>query len=221
MNRFFPNYPDYLVTSKFGMRTHPVTKVKAMHNGIDMTATKDGIVGHTDYIMTHTGGTVAAVGYDNISGNYVKIQVDPATIMVYYHLQDRSTLQKGQKVKKGDIIGYMGNTGRAAGKHLHWGIQKDGKWIDPAPYLDKDYPVQTTKYVTVDLPVLKRGSKDDTVEAMQGLLLGYGYNLGSKGIDGSFGPATERALKEYQAKNGLAVDGSCGRKTWNSLLNLE
>lgn len=74
------------------------------------------------------------------------------------------------------------------------------------------------KAVSVDLPVLKKGSKGDSVKAMQILLIGYGYNLGGYGADSSFGGATEKALKSYQSANSLEADGSCGPKTWAKLL---
>ena len=80
---------------------------------------------------------------------------------------------------------------------------------------------EPTKYLDFRLPVLKRGMKGGSVWAMQALLIGYGYDLGGKGLDGSFGAATEAALLKYQLEHDLEVDGSCGRQTWNSLLGLE
>lgn len=221
-NRFFPSYPDYLVTSKYGMRIHPVTKIKKMHNGIDLTATRDGKTGQVDKIMAHTGGKVDAVGYGDTVGYYVNIRVDADTVMVYRHLRERSPLKVGDTVKSGDVIGHMGATGRVTAAHLHWGIKRKGAWIDPTPYLDKDYPVaEPVKYLDFQLPVLKRGMKGGAVFALQALLIGYGYDLGPKGLDGSFGAATEAALKKYQHEHDLEDDGSCGRATWTSLLGLE
>jgi len=52
------------------------------------------------------------------------------------------------------------------------------------------------------------------------LLIGHGAEMGKYGADGSFGGATEAALKEYQSNNGLSADGSCGRRTWTKLLGL-
>ena len=226
-NRFFPNYPDYIITSRFGMRT--MKGVTKMHKGIDLVATKDGRIGQIDKIMAHTGGTVCAVGYGDSAGYYIKIQADPDTVMVYYHLKALSPCKEGDTVRKGDTIGTMGATGNVTGAHLHWGIKRNGEWIDPEPYLDKDYPVaaptpggtEPTKYLDFRLPVLKRGMKGGSVWAMQALLIGYGYDLGGKGLDGSFGAATEAALRKYQLEHDLEVDGSCGRQTWNSLLGLE
>lgn len=70
----------------------------------------------------------------------------------------------------------------------------------------------------VELPVLKQGAKGKSVKALQILLKGHGYGVGFSGADGSFGPATLKAVKKYQAAKGLAVDGSVGPATWGALL---
>lgn len=73
---------------------------------------------------------------------------------------------------------------------------------------------------TVEIKVLKKGAKGNEVRAMQTLLIGYGYSCGSSGADGSFGPATDKAVRAYQTAKGLGVDGSCGPKTWAKLLGV-
>lgn len=216
-NRFFPHYASCLITSRFGQRIHPITKLKTTHNGIDMTATNDGKVGNTDYIAAHTGGTVEKVGYDPSAGYYVKIRPDSRTLMVYYHLKRKSTLKQGAAVNKGDLLGYMGKTGSATGPHLHFGIQLDGRWIDPEPWLDKDW-YAPAKTVSIQVSVLKRNATGAAVKAMQLLLIGYGFACGPEGADGSFGPATEAALKCYQQSAALESDGCCGPATWHRLL---
>lgn len=219
-NRFFPNYNRYIITSPFGQRIHPVSGVRKMHNGIDLVAT-NGKEGQVDYIMAHTGGTVYAVGYGDSAGNYIKIKVADGAIMVYYHLESKPKFKKGDAIKQGQIIGRMGKSGSVTGKHLHWGIQKDGKWIDPEPYLDKDY-VEEAKTVKIEMDVLKRGAKGEQVKTLQRLLIAMGYKMENNGkvygADGSFGGATEKAVLEFQKKNGLADDGSVGSATWNKLL---
>ena len=74
--------------------------------------------------------------------------------------------------------------------------------------------------VEVKVSVLKKGAKGSQVKAMQALLIGYGYSCGNSGVDGSFGGATDKALRAYQKDKGLAVDGSCGPATWRSLLGV-
>ena len=70
--------------------------------------------------------------------------------------------------------------------------------------------------VSVDLPILKKGSKGDSVKALQILLNGLGYNCGTP--DGSFGAKTDAAVRAFQKAKGLTVDGSVGKATWTSLL---
>ena len=92
------------------------------------------------------------------------------------------------------------------------------------PYITYETPKKEDQKpsgaITENLPVLKRGAKNTTVKAMQILLLGYGFSMEGYGADGSFGGATERALKKYQTANGLDADGSCGPKTWAKLLGV-
>lgn len=135
--RFFPNYDKNLITSEFGNRK------SGFHTGIDFNGTNDGVNGHTDYVMAHTGGVVSYVGYSESAGWQIFIDVDNDTTMVYYHLQEGSIkVKQGQSVKQGEIIGHSGASGKVTGAHLHFGIKVKGEWIDPKPYLDKDYPVK-------------------------------------------------------------------------------
>jgi len=69
-------------------------------------------------------------------------------------------------------------------------------------------------------PVLKKESKGEYVKLLQSNLIKLGYDLGKWGIDGIFGIATEKAVKEFQKQNGLVVDGIVGEKTWGSLLKM-
>ena len=73
---------------------------------------------------------------------------------------------------------------------------------------------------TMEMRVLKYGSKGDDVKALQILLLGNGCSIGKWGADGSFGIATENGVKEYQRKKNLQVDGKAGSQTWRSLLGV-
>ena len=75
-----------------------------------------------------------------------------------------------------------------------------------------------TKTATVTLRQLEQGMKGDDVKALQILLKGRGYDCGS--VDGSFGPKTKAAVKNFQKAVGIAVDGSAGKNTWGKLLYL-
>lgn len=100
-----------------------------------------------------------------------------------------------------------------------WGYHPDITYEEPK----KEEPKQEAKpagMITMNLPVLKRGAKGETVRAMQHLLMGNGYDMEGYGADASFGGATERALKAFQSTNGLEADGSCGPLTWAKLLGV-
>lgn len=77
---------------------------------------------------------------------------------------------------------------------------------------------EAEKFVTVLLPQLAKGDKGASVKALQILLIGYGYSCGKSGVDGDFGAATDKAVKAFQAANGLEADGIVGKKTWAKLL---
>lgn len=87
---------------------------------------------------------------------------------------------------------------------------KPGAGPKPAPQV----PVIT------GLPLLKKGSKGDTVRAVQILLMGYVYDLGFWGDDGEFGAATEKAVKDFQREHNLEADGEVGNLTWAELLGV-
>lgn len=72
--------------------------------------------------------------------------------------------------------------------------------------------------VNITLNVLRKGAKGAEVRTLQTLLKGFGYNLGSYGVDGDFGSATEAAVKEYQRDQHIVIDGIVGADTWYKLL---
>lgn len=93
-----------------------------------------------------------------------------------------------------------------------WGVPKYDAEVKPA---------ENKKGVcTVEVSVLKKGSKGNEVKAMQTLLIGYGFSCGSSGADRDFGSNTDKALRAYQKANGLEVDGCCGPMTWAKLLGV-
>jgi len=119
------------LSSSYGMRTHPITGRVARHNGIDIPApygtpiyaTADGTVGRAQRLG----------GY----GNYVEIEHGNAIETRYGHMS-RFVVQSGQRVKKGDIIGYVGSTGRSTGNHLHYEVRIDGAPVNPLPFVRAD-----------------------------------------------------------------------------------
>ena len=145
-----------------------------LHKGIDIVGYKaclDYIVAHSDGVVVEcrkTYKTTDKIG--NSYGNYVKIKHDNGYYTLYAHMEYGSVcVNVGDKVTKGQVIGYMGATGRATGAHLHFEVRnaKDVR-IDPTPYIDADLPsvVQTITYQTYDnvkkkwLPNVKAGTND-------------------------------------------------------------
>ena len=124
----------------------------------------------------------------------------------------------------GDTITVIeGNYKNAVGRRC---IRVNGKYIRGyiAPKYDAEAKTAETKKTedvcTLELKVLRKGSKGDTVKAMQTLLIGSGYFCGGYGADGSLGSGTESALRSFQKNKGLSVDGICGPKTWAKLLGI-
>lgn len=118
--------------SGFGHRMHPIHKVRRMHAGIDLQAkTGTPVYATGDGVVKWSG--IKANGY----GIHVDIDHGYGYETKYAHL-DKLAVKKGQKVKRGDIIGYSGNTGLSKGPHLHYEIIKDGVKINPIDYFMAD-----------------------------------------------------------------------------------
>ena len=126
-----------------------------------------------------------------------------------------------EKVSGGTITVIEGNYNNACKRRT---LKVNGRYIRGygAPkYTATATPTPTVKSVSISLPILSKGSKGDSVKALQALLNGYGFTDATEKalvVDGSFGTATLYALKAYQDANGLEVDGYCGEQTWTSLL---
>ncbi len=113
------------ITSKFtNRRFHPILKKWKAHHGTDLGA-KRGTP-----ILAVADGEVIFSGRMGGYGNVIKIQHKDNYVTLYAH-QSRLKAKKGDIVSQGDIIGYVGSTGRSTGPHLHFGLYKDGIPIDP------------------------------------------------------------------------------------------
>ncbi|MBA5628993.1 M23 family metallopeptidase [Moheibacter lacus] len=119
------------LASGYGMRMHPILKISKMHAGTDFAA-------HIGTPIYATGdGKVTLAGREGGYGNVVKIKHGYGYETLYAHMSKIKT-RSGQNVKRGDIIGYVGNTGLSTGPHLHYEIHKDGQPIDPVSYFYQD-----------------------------------------------------------------------------------
>lgn len=113
------------MASGYGMRSDPFTKVRKMHWGMDFTAPRGTpIYASGDGIVTRADSNSS--GY----GKHIRIDHGYGYVSLYAHLY-KYNVRKNQRVKRGDLIGFVGNTGRSEAPHLHYEIFKDGKRINP------------------------------------------------------------------------------------------
>ena len=119
---------DARLSSGYGMRNHPVLGGRRGHKGVDLAAptgtpvyaTADGFVSKADWFSSY--------------GKYISIEHGASLQTRFAHLSDM-VVSAGDKVKKGDLIGYVGSTGRSTGPHLHYEVRVDGVAVDPSPYM--------------------------------------------------------------------------------------
>ena len=119
---------DAKLTSDYGMRTHPVLRRRMGHKGVDLAAptgtpiyaTADGLVSKAERFSSY--------------GKFVSIE-HGARIQTRYAHMSRIAVSDGARVKKGDLIGYVGSTGRSTGPHLHYEVRIDGEAVNPVPYM--------------------------------------------------------------------------------------
>jgi len=123
------------LTSNFGARSDPFNGRTRMHRGIDIPgpvgtpiyATADGIIGRAQWVN----------GY----GNFVEIEHGNGIETRYGHMS-RLASAAGDRVRRGQLIGYMGSTGRSTGSHLHYEVRVDGQAVNPMPFVQgNDYLV--------------------------------------------------------------------------------
>lgn len=128
------------MSSGFGMRVHPVLGGMRAHRGIDLPAptgtpihaAADGVVGKADW----------SGGY----GLMVELAHGAAMETRYGHMS-RIAVAEGQRVRKGDVIGYVGSTGRSTGAHLHYEVRIGGDAVNPLPYMQTVAPGTATDTV--------------------------------------------------------------------------
>ena len=118
----------YRITSVFGMRFHPVHKYYRMHNGVDMACSQG-----TPIYATRSGQVTTAT-YGGDAGYYVSVNHGDGYASVYMHMT-HYVVSAGQYVSQGQLLGYVGSTGASTGPHLHFGISKNGTYVNPMNYV--------------------------------------------------------------------------------------
>lgn len=113
------------IASGFGLRTDPFTKQKKMHWGMDFSAPRG-----TPIYATGSGTVIRADDNSSGFGNHVRIDHGYGYVSLYAHMY-KFNVRRGQKVNRGDLIGFVGSTGRSEGPHVHYQIFKDDVRINP------------------------------------------------------------------------------------------
>ncbi|MBN2362295.1 MAG: M23 family metallopeptidase [Deltaproteobacteria bacterium] len=113
------------ITSRYGMRKHPILKTHRMHAGIDYAAPKGTPV------YTVADGTVVVRGYHGAIGNMVAVRHPNGYETIYGHLSRYAAPRVGTKVRQKEVIGYCGSTGMSTGPHVHFAMKKNGKLVNP------------------------------------------------------------------------------------------
>lgn len=156
MSRILKNYPNKI--------SNPYKK--GVHEAVDIIGDngKNNNTGYLDYVLAHSNGEVVEIRENyktndksGVSyGNYVKLYHNNGYYTLYAHLKYGSIKVKlGDKVTKGQIIGYMGNTGKAIGAHLHFEVRDANNIkINPTMYIDADLPVNEENLLDEDLLML-------------------------------------------------------------------
>jgi murein DD-endopeptidase MepM/ murein hydrolase activator NlpD len=118
------------LTSGYGMRSHPVLRKRASHKGVDLAAptgtpiyaTADGVVSRANWFSSY--------------GLFISVEHSGDLQTRYAHLS-RLAVAEGERVRKGDLIGYVGSTGRSTGPHLHYEVRMNGVAVNPIPYMNE------------------------------------------------------------------------------------
>jgi len=118
--------------SGFGYRIHPIYKISKFHSGMDFTAPTG-----TEVYATGNGVIRTVKSARRELGNHIIVDHGFGYQTVYAHL-DRFNVRVGQKVKRGDVIGFVGSTGLSTAPHLHYEVLANGKHVDPALYYFND-----------------------------------------------------------------------------------
>ena len=124
---YWPMKQATRISSEFGLRADPFRRTQAMHAGVDFKAP------WAEPVLATADGVILNAGWSGGYGKLVEIRHDNGVTTRYGHLSSID-VSPGQRVKRGDIVGRMGNTGRSTGAHLHYETRVNGEAIDPVRF---------------------------------------------------------------------------------------
>ncbi len=120
------------MASGYGYRMHPILKYRKFHAGMDFTAPRG-----TPIYATGKGKIIQADSKASGYGRHVRIDHGYGYVTLYAHM-NKIAVKTGQKINRGDIIGYVGNTGLSAGPHCHYEVRKNGEPVNPVNFYFND-----------------------------------------------------------------------------------
>lgn len=118
------------ISSPYGYREHPKTETRDFHSGMDIAADPGLSVKAT------ADGIVSFAGWSGESGNLVALEHGFGYSTFYAH-NKKVVVKVGQKIKRGDVISYVGSTGNSTGPHLHYEVWKEGKVLNPLDFIER------------------------------------------------------------------------------------
>ena len=118
----------FRLSSHYGEREHPVLGGTRMHKGLDLA------VASGTPVLAPADGVIERASWFSSYGNFIEIAHGGNMETRYGHLSGYNVVE-GQHVHKGDVIGYVGSTGRSTGPHLHYEVRVSGEAVDPTPYM--------------------------------------------------------------------------------------
>ena len=118
------------ISSGFGGRKSPTAGASTYHKGVDLAAPSG------TPILAAGSGKVVTATYSSSAGNYIMISHGNRLYTVYMHCS-RLAVSAGKQVTKGQVIGYVGSTGISTGAHLHFGVTKNGSYVNPLNYISR------------------------------------------------------------------------------------
>lgn len=124
----WPCPSSHKITSGFGYRDKPTAGATSYHQGYDIGASAGAA------IVAAADGVVTSTGYSSVLGNYVILSHGGGLFTIYEHCS-AVLVSQGQSVSRGSTIAKVGSTGVSTGPHLHFGVQLNGKYVDPGNYL--------------------------------------------------------------------------------------
>jgi FimV-like protein len=154
----FQHFPvDAPISSRYGNRMHPIKGTYLVHHGIDLAAAENAP------FTAVADGRVITASTSPTFGHYIEVKHRKNIVTRYAHANDIH-VKAGQRVRKGDILGLVGNTGLVTGAHLHFEVIRKGKAIDPEQYILARQNMTVDQYIASTTPITTPKTEVNPIE---------------------------------------------------------